>query len=195
MKLRSKLLLALTVLITLTACGNNADNKEEEKSEAKIENTGDSQVATSDDPINIKIGVVGEYNEVPEEVIKRYEQGTGNTAELVKFSDYSQPNEALLSGDIDINFFQHKKFLEDFNKSAGSDIVSIGDTVIAPLGIYSSKIESLDDLKDNAKVTIPDDASNGARALFLLQSAGFIKVEGKEGDLITIDNVVEILRI
>lgn len=71
------------------------------------------------------------------------------------------------------------------NEASGSDIVSIGDTAIAPLGIYSSKIENLEKLEEGAKVTIPDAPSNGARALFLLQSAGLIEVEGKEGDAIT----------
>lgn len=71
------------------------------------------------------------------------------------------------------------------NEASGSDIVSIGDTAIAPLGIYSSKIENLEELEEGAKVTIPDDPSNGARSLFLLQSAGLIEVEGKEGDAIT----------
>ncbi len=181
MKRISKYILAFLAVASLTACGaKNEDAKVEDKKEV-VETSGDK----FKDADVIKIGVIGENNEAWEDVAKRYEEGTGKKLEIVKFSEYREPNEALISGDIDINAFQHKKFLEDFNEASGSDIVSIGDTAIAPLGIYSSKLKSLDELEDGAKVTIPDDPSNGARALFLLQSAGLIEVEGKEGDAIT----------
>ena len=83
----------------------------------------------------------------------------------------------------------HKKFLSQFNEESGSDIVDIADTSIAPLGIYSSKIDDLADLEDGARIAIPDDPTNGARSLFLLQSAGLIEVEGKDGDPITVDEI------
>lgn len=120
MKLTSKIALALGLIVTLTACGSGEDKKEEApKEEVKTETKETGETAKSSDPINIKIGVVGEFNEVLEEVIKRYEEGTGNTAELVKFADYNQPNEALASGDIDLNAFQHHKFLNEFNEDRG----------------------------------------------------------------------------
>lgn len=181
MKRISKLIIAFLAVASLTACGaKNEEAKVEDKTEV-AETSGDK----FKDADVIKLGVIGENNEAWEDVAKRYEEATGKKLELVKFSEYREPNEALISGDIDINAFQHKKFLEDFNEASGSDIVSIGDTAIAPLGIYSSKIENLEELEEGAKVTIPDDPSNGARALFLLQSAGLIEVEGKEGDAIT----------
>ncbi len=181
MKRISKLIIAFLAVASLTACG--AKN-EEAKIEDKTEIAKTSRDKFKDADV-IKLGVIGENNEAWEDVAKRYEEATGKKLELVKFSEYREPNEALISGDIDINAFQHKKFLEDFNEASGSDIVSIGDTAIAPLGIYSSKIENLEELEEGAKVTIPDDPSNGARSLFLLQSAGLIEVEGKEGDAIT----------
>ena len=116
MKLTSKIALALGLIVSLTSCGSGESKKEEApKEETKTETKETGDTAKSSDPINIKIGVVGEFNEVLEEVIKRYEEGTGNTAELVKFADYNQPNEALASGDIDLNAFQHHKFLNEFN--------------------------------------------------------------------------------
>ena len=192
MKLTSKIALALGLIVTLTACGSGEDKKEEApKEEVKTETKETGETAKSTDPINIKIGVVGEFNEVLEEVIKRYEEGTGNTAELVKFADYNQPNEALASGDIDLNAFQHHKFLNEFNADRGSDLVAIGDTMLAPIALYSNKVKSLEELPEGAKIALPNDPSNGSRALFLLQDAGLIKVEGEPGDIIGLENITE----
>lgn len=184
MKKFAKIALALAVLVGFSACGakdneSSKDASAETKTEDKAEGT------------TIKIGVVGEYNEVLEKVIGRYEEATGNKVELQKFSDYSQPNEALIAGDIDLNAYQHHKFLDEFNESKGSDLISIGDTMLAPMGLYSEKIKSIDELKDGAKVAIPNDPTNGSRALFLLQEAGLIKVDGQAGDLIGVDKVTD----
>ena len=184
MKKITKIALALAVLVGFSACGakDNESSKDataETKTEDKAEGT------------TIKIGVVGEYNDVLEKVIERYEQATGNKVELQKFSDYSQPNEALIAGDIDLNAYQHHKFLDEFNESKGSDLISIGDTMLAPMALYSEKIKSIDELEDGAKVAIPNDPTNGSRALFLLQEAGLIKVDGQAGDLIGVDKVTD----
>lgn len=184
MKKFAKIALALAVLVGFSACGakdneSSKDASAETKTEDKAEGT------------TIKIGVVGEYNEVLEKVIARYEEATGSKVELQKFSDYSQPNEALIAGDIDLNAYQHHKFLDEFNESKGSDLISIGDTMLAPMGLYSEKIKSIDELEDGAKVAIPNDPTNGSRALFLLQEAGLIKVDGQAGDLIGVDKVTD----
>ena len=179
MKKLGKIALGLALLVGFSSCGNK-ENKNEANSNS---NTKEKQT--------IKIGVVGEYNEVLNEVSKRYEEKTGNKVELVVFSDYNQPNEALESGDIDLNAYQHKKFLEEFNKDHKTNLVSIGNTMLAPLGIYSKKYKSLDDVKEKDEVVIPNDVSNGARALFLLQDAGLIKVNGKKGDSVTITDIKE----
>jgi NLPA lipoprotein len=181
MKKLGKLTLGLALLLGLSACGSNesADKDTGEKSQTEVSDT-------------IKIGVVGEKNEVWDEVIKRYEKGTGKKAELVKFSDYAQPNEALISGDIDVNSYQHHKFLNEFNdEQADEKVVSIADTMLAPLGFYSNQIKSLDDLKDGDRIAISNDPSNGPRALFLLQSAGVIKVKGEPGESISLDDITD----
>lgn len=186
MKKFTKIALALALVLGFSACGANKEAKPaDSKEEVKTEETSKKEDGT------IKIGVVGEYNDVLNEVIKRYEEGTGKKAELVIFSDYSQPNEALLAGDIDLNAYQHYKFLNEFNESKGSDLVSIGDTMLAPMALYSNKLKSIDELEDGAKIAIPNDPTNGARALFLLQEAGLIKVEGEAGDLIGLDKVTD----
>lgn len=180
--------LVFALILGLSSCGANNEKSANDSSENKnqIEHASTDPLVDID---VIKLGVVGENNEDWDDVAKRYKQGTGKTIEIVAFSDYREPNEALLSGDIDINAFQHKKFLSQFNEESGSDIVDIADTSIAPLGIYSSKIDDLADLEDGARIAIPDDPTNGARSLFLLQSAGLIEVEGKDGDPITVDEI------
>lgn len=177
-----KVSLALALILGLSSCANDKASKDQSKEE-----TAKTQASET-----IKIGVVGEKNEIWEEVIKRYEKATGKKAELVKFSDYIQPNEALVSGDIDLNSYQHYKFLDEFNQSQGEEkIVAIADTMLAPLGFYSKKIKSLDELKEKDKIAISNDPSNGSRALFLLQSAGIIKVKGNPGEIISLEDITE----
>lgn len=184
MKKIFKVGIILGLILSITACSKTDKKESSVISNEKLEDR-------FSDKKTIKLGLVGEKNEVWENVAKRYKKDTGKNIELVIFTDYNQPNEALNSGDIDINAFQHKKFLEEFNKSHKTDIVSIGDTILAPMGIYSDKIDDIKDVKDQDKVAIPNDPTNSARALFLLQSAGLIKIDAKEGDMITVDDIKE----
>lgn len=185
MKKITKIALGLGLVLSLTACGNKKDD-------TNSNSNASNQAKTEDrfaDAKEIKIGVCGEKNEVLEDIAKRFEKDTGKKIKIVSFSDYNQPNEALKAGDIDLNAFQHKKFLEDYNKSHKTDIVAVGDTLLAPMGIYSDKIKDVKEIKDGDKIAIPNDPTNGARALFLLQSAGLIEVDGKEGDSITVTDI------
>ena len=111
--------------------------------------------------------------------------------EPVSFSDYVKPNIALADGEIDLNAFQHELYFEDFIKQHSLDLSSIGYTFIAPLGLYSSKITSLDEVKDGATVAIPNDATNGGRALLLLESAGLITLDGTDKVTPTTKNITE----
>lgn len=185
MKNLKKIALGLSLVLTLTGCGNKKDDTNSNSSASNQAKTEDRFA----DAKVIKIGVCGEKNEVLEDIAKRFEKDTGKKIEIVPFSDYNQPNEALKAGDIDLNAFQHKKFLEDYNESHKTDIVAVGDTLLAPMGIYSDKIKDVKEIKDGDKIAIPNDPTNGARALFLLQSAGLLELEGKEGDAITLDNI------
>ncbi len=124
----------------------------------------------------VKLGVIGENNEVWEDVQSRL-KADGIELEIVSFTDYNQPNAALADGEIQLNSFQHQIFLDNYNEEHGTDLVAIGNTVTAPLGIYSEKIKDIKELKDGAKVSIPNDVTNGGRALLLLQTAGLIKVD------------------
>lgn len=99
--------------------------------------------------------------------------------EVVDFQDYVQPNTALADKELDANFFQHQPYLDNFNKERNLDLVSIGSVHVEPLGLYSKSIKSISELKDGSTIAIPNDATNAARALLLLQSNGIIKL--KEG--------------
>lgn len=138
----------------------------------------------------IKVGVVGDNSDQWQPVIESLAE-EGITLELVTFSDYSQPNQALADGEIDLNSFQHKAYLEQDIKDRGFDLSVIGETIIAPLGIYSNKITSLDELKDGDSIAIPSDATNGGRALKVLEAAGVIKVDEAAGYTPTLSDIVE----
>ncbi len=104
---------------------------------------------------------------------------SGLNVKIIEFSDYVRPNLALAEGEIDLNSFQHVPYLEAFCKDRGLDLVPIGDTYVAPIGFFSKKIKSLDELKEGDSVAIANDPTNGGRALLLLEKAGLIKL--KEG--------------
>ncbi|MDI9439597.1 MAG: MetQ/NlpA family ABC transporter substrate-binding protein [Limnochordia bacterium] len=105
----------------------------------------------------------------------------GITLEIVEFTDYVRPNLALQDGDLDANFFQHVPYLESFNEDAGTDLVSLAGIHIEPLGVFSEKLASLDELPARASIAIPNDATNGGRALLLLQEAGLISLDPAAG--------------
>lgn len=154
-----KIWLFLFVLIAATvlaACGDSASSE-----------GGDSKTK------KVKIGVTGTDGEVWP-ILKEKAAAEGIEIELIEFADYSLPNKALQDGDIDLNSFQHIAFLSAFTEETGADLVPIGATLIAPMGIYSEKIKDVNEIEDGAKVAIPDDPSNQARALLLLESAGLI---------------------
>ncbi|STP29516.1 YaeC family lipoprotein [Enterococcus durans] len=138
----------------------------------------------------VKLGIVGEDTDVWDDVKARLKKENINL-EYVKFTDYNQPNAALADGSIDLNSFQHQFFLDNYNKEHGTDLVSIGNTVNAPLGIYSNKIKDVKKVKDGAKVAIPNDVTNGGRALLLLQTAGLIKVDKSKGQTPTVSDITE----
>ena len=121
----------------------------------------------------IKLGINGEVNQIWKSVQSRLAD-EGIDLQFVTFSDYNLPNQALADGEIDANSFQTIAFFEQFINDHNLDLTSIGYTVLAPMGIYSSKISDLNELPDDSTVLIPNDASNGGRALLLLQDAGLI---------------------
>jgi len=159
-KWRNVILAVLAVgLLALSACGKQSSASTENKV--------------------VKLGINGSDDGVWKAVGKRLAK-EGITLKLVTFSDYNQPNTALADHDIDLNAFQHQFFLDNWNKTHHTDIVSIGKTLIAPMAVYSQKITKLSQIKDGDTVAIPNDTTNEGRALQVLESAGLIKVDPKK---------------
>lgn len=146
-------------------------------------------VLAQDKPI--KIGVTaGPHAQIFEQVKKIAEQD-GLKIQIVEFSDYIQPNAALAAGDLDGNSYQHKPFLDQQIKDRGYKITNVGYTVNFPIGIYSRKVKNLKDLKEGARVGIPNDPTNGGRVLLVLQDQGLIKLKPEAGLKATPLDVIE----
>ena len=149
-------------------------------------------IALADDTVTITIGA----SPAPHAEILEYaaellaEQGI--ELDVKVYSDYVQPNLAVESGDLDANYFQHKPYMDQFNLENDTHLVSLGAVHYEPLGIYGGKTTSLDELEDGATIYIPNDASNGARALFLLQKEGLITLpEDADPASVTIYDIEE----
>lgn len=115
----------------------------------------------------------------------------GIDLEIKVFTDYVQPNQQVADKQLDANFFQHKPYLDTFNKEKGTNLVSVGLVHVEPFGAYSKKIKATGELKDGALVAIPNDPSNGARALLLLQQQDLIKLKDPGNLLATSRDIVE----
>ncbi len=167
-----KNLAILSLALLLASCGSKDSSKKAE-----------------DD--TLKLGVVGERNVEYEDAIKRYEEDTGKHIELVRFSDYNQPNDALKDGDIDLSSFATYIFIEDYNKNQNADFTYLADTIISPMGVYSQKIKDIGEIPEGGKIAIPVEVSNNSRALYILEAAGVIKIKEGSGDFITLDDIEE----
>ena len=115
----------------------------------------------------------------------------GYTLEVVEYNDYIQPNVALSEGDLDANYFQHKPYLDDYNAENGTDLVDAGAIHFEPMGLYAGKSSDLANVPDGAKIAVPSDATNEARALLLLQDQGIIKLRDGAGLSATKNDIVE----
>lgn len=133
--------------------------------------------AFAQDPTSIKIGVTGGPHAEIMEQVKKIAEADGLKIQIVEFSDYVQPNAALAAGDLDANSYQHRPYLDQQVKDRGYKLVAVADTVNFPMGIYSKKVKSLADLKPGARIGIPNDPTNGGRALLVFQDKGLIKLK------------------
>lgn len=139
----------------------------------------------------IKVGVTaGPHAEILEQV-KKVAEKDGLKIQIVEFSDYIQPNAALNAGDLDANSYQHLPYLEAQIRDRGYKLTSIAYTVNFPMGVYSKKVKDLAALPSGARVGVPNDPTNGARGLLVLESAGLIKLKPGAGLKATPLDVVE----
>lgn len=140
----------------------------------------------------VTVGVVGQTNQdekIWNQVKKTAKEKYGVTVKVKSFTDYNQPNKALQEGEIDLNSFQHKVFLNAWNKANKGTLVPIGNTVIAPIRLYSYKYKNINELPKNATIAVPNDASNESRALYVLKNAGLISFKKGTGKLATIADI------
>lgn len=131
--------------------------------------------AEADEKDTVKVGIRSSELKTWE-YVKEQASKEGINLELVTFSAQYDPNQALVEGEVDINAFQHVAYLNLFNTNNNSDLQAIGTTIMAPIGLYSNKYKSLDDIKEGAKIAVPNDPSNWGRALLLLQEHGLLTV-------------------
>lgn len=170
---------AVLAAAALTACSGG---KTEETKVADTANTAVAESKDSGEKKELEELVVG-ASPAPHagilEAARPVLEEKGYSLKIVEYTDYVQPNLALDAGDLDANYFQHFPYLEQFNEERGTKLVSAGAVHYEPFGIYAGKTESLDALEDGAKVAVPNDATNEARALLLLEAEGLIQL--KEG--------------
>lgn len=139
----------------------------------------------------IKVGAtVGPHAQVVEAVAKEAAK-QGLTVKVVEFSDYITPNAALEDGSIDINSYQHQPFLDNYNRNHGSNLVSIGESILMRMGIYSNKYRSIEHLPEQARIAIPNDPTNGGRGLLLLAEANLITLREGTGFNATLKDIVK----
>src|ERR1700761_6421685 len=129
----------------------------------------------------IKVGVTGGPHAELMDVVKNVAAKSGLNIKIVEFSDYVQPNAALAGGDLDANSYQHNPYLEAQVKDRGYKLIRVADTITFPMGIYSKKFKTLAELPAGAKIAVPNDPTNGGRALLLLQKQGLIKLRADAG--------------
>ena len=141
--------------------------------------------------VEIKLGVVGSIYEDLWAPAQKALKAEGITLKIVQFSDYVTPNNALNNGEIDLNAFQHRIFLENDAGSHNYDIKLIGNTFIIPLNLYSNKVKSVAELKNGATIAIPNDVTNGGRAIKVLAAAGLITLKADAGFNPTVADIVE----
>lgn len=171
-------LLLSGVLLTgaLAACGDSSASG------------GETKALNTD---KLVVGVTAGPHEQIVEAAAKVAAKDGLEIELQVFSDYILPNTALSEGDLDANSYQHEPFLNTFNEDHGTDLVPVGKTILNPMGVYSDKYDSIDDLPDGATFGLPNDPTNGARALFILQEEGYIKLKEGTGETASIYDVEE----
>jgi len=168
-----KQLISILLLLTiaLTACSQN---------------TG--ATATKENKV-LKLGINGDENKIWKN-IKEQLAKEGITLEIVSFSDYIVPNTALADGEIDANAFQTEIFFDNYREQSGTDLSILGYTILAPMGIYPGTSKTLAEIPENSKIAIPNDPSNGGRALVLLDAAGIIEIDKTKGLLPTVKDVL-----
>ncbi|MEV5029038.1 MetQ/NlpA family ABC transporter substrate-binding protein [Paenibacillus sp. LPE1-1-1.1] len=179
MKMKQKFVLIVLTLVlsaALAACSSKPASTEAE---------GDGEKA------KLKVGISAGVEEEIWKQVQEVAAKDGLEIELVVFNDYVQPNKVLAEGELDANAFQHEPYLDQFKKDNNLDIVKIANTLNFPIGFYSEKIKEVSEIKEGDVIGLPNDPTNGARALILFENAGLIKLKEGVGIKATVRDIAE----
>lgn len=197
--LGAAVLAAILASGALSACSGSPEETtaaatETQAADSRAEDTTAAEAETTQASAELKEIVVGASPAPHAEILNAAKEvlaSKGYELKIVEYTDYVQPNNALDSGDLDANYFQHKPYLDSFNEQNGTNLVSAGAIHYEPFGIYAGKTASLEELPDKAAVLVPNDVSNEARALLLLEAQGLIKLKDGVGLEATKNDIVE----
>jgi D-methionine transport system substrate-binding protein len=182
-KIISIVLTFIFIVTIFAACGNNQKN------------TGNTNTSGSPNPDNTQTTLVVGASVTPHAeilaVAKEILAEQGIDLKIVEFTDYIQPNLNVEYGELDANYFQHKPYLDDFNAERGTHLVSVAAIHYEPFGIYPGKTSSIEELPDGAVISVPNDGTNEARALLLLEAQGLITLKEGAGLSTTILDIVD----
>ncbi|WP_036608730.1 MetQ/NlpA family ABC transporter substrate-binding protein [Oribacterium sp. P6A1] len=209
--MKKKITLALALVLataSLAACGSSntattaaateaakteaSQGTEAAKTEAAAETKAEESAAeTASEPVTIKIGATPSPHAEILEQAKDALQAAGINIEIVVYNDYVQPNLAVDQGELQANYFQHQPYLDDFNKENNTHVTSVGAVHYEPFGIYAGKSNDLSNIQDGAQIAVPNDTTNEARALQLLQANGIITLKDGVGLTATKQDITE----
>lgn len=182
-RFKKLVLLSVALIAALAFAGCSSSKETEKTSQASQDNTTKT--------VTLKVGATPVPHKEILEFVKPMLEKKGINLEIVDFTDYVLPNKALASGEIDANYFQHVPYLDDFKKQNNLDLTYTVKVHFEPMGIYPGKVKALDKLPNGAQIAVPNDVTNEARALLLLEKAGLIKVKPGAGLNATKKDIVE----
>ena len=191
MKKKNIIALALSAALTLalTACGGETVTTPDPEVSKPAQETAPVETAAPEITV-VTVGVVGANNDqwitVNELLAKENIE-----VKIVEFGEYKLPNDALNAGEIDLNAFQHKAYLNKEIADFGYDVAVLGDTIIAPLSLYSEKIQAVSELKEGDKIAVPSDPTNEGRCFKILEAQGVLKVDPTAGYMPEIKDITE----
>lgn len=192
-KLTSIILLALVLL--LAACGNqggntvNTNNSTNEATGSNNASNADTGATEEVEEVTIKVGASPiPHAEILNSLVPVLKE-QGINLEVIEFTDYVLPNKTLYEKELDANFFQHVPYLDQFNADNGYDLVSVAGVHVEPFGVYSNSLTTISEIKDGAKIAIPNDPSNGGRSLILLAQNGLIELDENAGLEVTVSDI------
>jgi D-methionine transport system substrate-binding protein len=192
-KFLSLLIVGALVTGALAGCGSSSDDTSDADNNASVTTEAASEDTQEEKAENTVIKIAASPTPHAEILAKAKEilADQGYDLEITEFEDYVQPNEVVESGEYDANYFQHVPYLDSFNEEKGTHLVDAGDIHYEPFGIYPGTKSSLDDIADGDTIAVPNDTTNEARALLLLQDNGIITLKDGAGLDATVNDIAD----